>query len=359
MRAAAAALLALAATTACVEPSPNRPPVQQPAPYGPPPPGYGVPPQQPYGPPPQQGTPYGPPPQQPPPGTPPPAPAATLPLPPLGSVDATGTFTPAFLRQEPLRVVGELVAALPDAARAKVAGVPIVVVEDPREVNAFAGCDKKGAAYVAITVPLLTFHARAAEARAFDETYGTHRYDELVNGIANEVRGGGAIDGPPPGFLPVPQALDPRKLARQAFLFDEQLAFVLGHELAHHHRGHTGCNASPSGGVGPDDLRRLLSNSVPLLNQPNEIEADVYGTYDLLDTGARRQGGVWTEEGALMTLDFFSRLESLGLDTVLLGFLATHPPPQLRLPIVQNAAQQWRAAGGRTPALPFPFQLPF
>jgi len=69
----------------------------------------------------------------------------------------------------------------------------------------------------------------------------------------------------------------------------------------------------------------------------------VNGTWDLLDAGARRSSGKWGEEGAIMTLDFFSRLESLGIDTVLLGFLMTHPPPQIRLPIVQNAAQQWRA----------------
>jgi hypothetical protein len=56
-----------------------------------------------------------------------------------------------------------------------------------------------------------------------------------------------------------------------------------------------------------------------------------------------------------MILDFFARLQSLGVETVLLGFLSTHPAPQLRLPIVQNAAQQWRANGGKAPALPFRF----
>jgi predicted Zn-dependent protease len=56
-----------------------------------------------------------------------------------------------------------------------------------------------------------------------------------------------------------------------------------------------------------------------------------------------------------MALDFFSRLETLGVETVLLGFLSTHPPPQLRIPVVQNAAQQWRGNGGRAPILPFQF----
>ena len=58
-----------------------------------------------------------------------------------------------------------------------------------------------------------------------------------------------------------------------------------------------------------------------------------------------------------MALEFFSRLESLGVETVLLGFLMSHPPSAIRLPIVQNTAQQWRANGGKAPA--FPFQLPF
>jgi len=85
------------------------------------------------------------------------------------------------------------------------------------------------------------------------------------------------------------------------------------------------------------------------------IQADVEGTFNLLDNGNLRQGGKWTEEGAIMMLDFFARLESLGVETLLLGFLSTHPAPQFRLPIVQNTAQQWRSNGGKAPALPFRF----
>jgi len=277
----------------------------------------------------------------------------------LGSFDPSGAITAQYLRQEPASVIAELVAALPTTSRAKVNGIPLQVVEDPKEVNAFAGCSKTGSAFMGITAPLLLIMARTSEARAFDELYGSAKYNELANGIANEVRGQRAVAGPPPGFLPLPQALDPRKLARQRFLFDEQVAFVLGHELAHHYRGHTGCanGASDSSGITAQDVGRVLSSTVPLFNQPNEIEADLQGTFNLLDTGSHRQGGRWTEEGALMALDFFSRLETLGVETVVLGFLMTHPPPQLRLPIVQSAAQQWRANGGRAPT--FPFQLPF
>ena len=259
------------------------------------------------------------------------------------------------MRQEPAAVITELIANLPDASRPKVQGIPLQVIEDPKEVNAFAGCSNSGSAFMGITMPLVLIIARSSEARAYDELFGTAKYNELVNGFATEVRAQKTVTGPPAGFLPLPQALDPRKLARQKFLFDEQVAFVLGHELAHHYRGHTGCanGAGGGGGITAQDVGRLLSNTVPLFNQPNEIEADVQGTFNVLDTGSRRSTGRYTEEGANLVLDFFSRLESLGVETIVLGFLMTHPPPQLRLPIVQNAAQQWRNNGGRAPAFPF------
>ena len=261
------------------------------------------------------------------------------------------------MRQEPAAVIAELIASLSEQARARVQGIPLQVIEDPKEVNAFAGCTNSGGAFMGITSPLALILARTSEARAYDEIFGTAKYNELTAGFANEVRGQKTVTGPPAGFLPLPQALDPRKLARQRFLFDEQVAFVLGHELAHHYRGHTGCaNGAASGGITPQDVGRLLSSTVPLFNQPNEIEADVQGTFNVLDAGSRRSAGRFTEEGANLVLDFFSRLQSLGVETIVLGFLMTHPPPQLRLPIVQNAAQQWRNNGGRAPA--FPFQLP-
>ena len=242
----------------------------------------------------------------------------------------------------------------PTPTRAKVQGIPLQVIEDPKDVNAFAGCSNSGTAFMGITMPLVLILARTSEARAYDEIFGTAKYGELVTGFANEVRAQKTVTGPPAGFLPLPQALDPRKLARQKFLFDEQVAFVLGHELAHHYRGHTGCaNGTQGSGITAQDVGRLLSSTVPLFNQPNEIEADVQGTFNVLDTGARRPTGRFTEEGANLVLDFFSRLESLGVEHIVLGFLMTHPPPQLRRPIVQNAAQQWRSNGGRAPAFPF------
>ncbi len=336
-------------------------------------PGYGQPG---YGQPgyPQPGQPGQAPPGSYPPGTTPPAtappattappsqppPTGSLPAPPIGSFDAGGTMTAAFIRQEAKFVLDALVAALPDDARARVIGIPLAVIEDPKEVNAYAGCDKSGRAFMGITSPLLTLQAASSEAKAFDELYGTKNYDEYVNAVAGMVRTGKAVQGLAPGKLPVPNALDPRKLARQKHLYDQQLAFVLGHELAHHYRGHTGCaNGGVSTAIGVEDVGRLLSNVVPVFNQPLEIEADVHGVRNTLDAGTKQQG-TWTEEGAMMTLDFFNRLSQFGPEVLLLGFFQTHPHPTFRIPIVQSTAQQWRQSGGQPGGTtPFPFPFPF
>lgn len=271
-------------------------------------------------------------------------------------------MTGPFIRNEAKIVLDALVAALPADAKARVQGIPLAVIEDPKEVNAFAGCDKQGRAYMAITAPLLTLQAATSEAKAYDELYNANTYEDYVNTVASTVRAGQPVRGITPGKHPLPNALDPRKLSRQKFLFDEQVAFVLGHELAHHYRGHTGCaNGGTSTGVTSEDVGRLLSYAVPVFNQPLEVEADVHGVRNTLDAGARQQGAAWTEAGALMTLDFFNRLTQFGPEVLLLGFLQTHPHPTFRIPIVQTTAQQWRQSGGQpagTTPFPFPFPIP-
>lgn len=294
-----------------------------------------------------------------PPTTVPTPPPTALPAPPLGSFDPGGAMTGTFIRNQAKVVLDELVAALPPDAKARVQGIPLAVIEDPKEVNAFAGCDKTGRAYMAITAPLLTLQAATSEARAYDELYGTKHYDDYVNTVATAVRANKPVDGLAPGKLALPGAIDPRKLSRQKFLFDQQVAFVLGHELAHHHRGHTGCaNGGASAGVTAEDIGRLLSNAVPVFNQPLEVEADVHGVRNTLDAGARQQGAAWTEEGAMMTLNFFNQLSQFGPEVLLLGFFQTHPHPTFRIPIVQTTAQQWRQSGGQPGGSPFPFPLP-
>jgi len=207
---------------------------------------------------------------------------------------------------------------------------------------------------------LITLQAASSEAKAFDELYGTRNYEDYVSAVATSVRSGKTVQGLAPGKLPLPNALDMRKLSRQKLLFDEQVAFVIGHELAHHYRGHTGCaNGGASTGVSPEDITRVLSNVVPVFNQPLEMEADQHGVRNTLDAGTR-QPAPWTEGGALMTLDFFGRLSQFGPEVLLLGFLRTHPHSTFRIPIVQSTAQQWRQSGGKPAGTnPFPFPLPF
>jgi Zn-dependent protease with chaperone function len=135
---------------------------------------------------------------------------------------------------------------------------------------------------------------------------------------------------------------------------DAQLAFVLGHELAHHHLDHTGCaNGGGSRGVSPGDFGRLISRAAPFLNQPNEVAADVAGVQNLLAAGAKRQTAKINEEGAMLSLGFFGALDQLTPEAVLFAFESSHPHPSVRIPIVQQTANTWRLTGGNP--LPFPF----
>jgi len=64
----------------------------------------------------------------------------------------------------------------------------------------------------------------------------------------------------------------------------------------------------------------------------------------MLDAGrARRPNFEWTERGALLMLDFFAKLDQAAGISPLnpIGFLQTHPHPQLRIPVVRFVAQSW------------------
>lgn len=262
-----------------------------------------------------------------------------------------------FLRANAAQVMTELVAALAPAAQAKVKGIPLTTDPAPGEVNAYAGCDDQGLPLMAVTDGLLQIEAYISQFKATDEIYGTRKLDAYLTYMAQNQRPNQPIVAPPPGLVDATQHADFRKVTRQHQLMDEQLAFVLGHELGHHHLGHTGCANGQSGqrGISSQDLGRALSRAVPLFNQPNEIAADVAGTNALLSAGARRQGYHWNEEGALLTLDFFARLEQLTPGSLIFGFTNSHPNPVFRRPFVLQAASSWRSTGGtgwQFPALP-------
>lgn len=285
---------------------------------------------------------------------------------PPGSVDPNGYMTVPFMKSETEQILNELVAALQPANKAKVQGIPFVFDSQTSEVNAFAGCEN-GAPFMAMTMPLLRALGHIAEAKAADEISGTQRAPAYSRQAAEAMSAGAPIPDPAPGFYTPQEANDPRKLTRQRVLLNEMVGFVMGHELAHHYLGHTGCaNGAKSGGIDPSVLFRIPSRAIPVFNQPIEAGADVNGVENLLDTGVARPGGL-TEQGGILTLQFFGALQQLTPTSLATGILRTHPQPQLRIPLLQQTAQQWRVrrasggTGGTSPAgpLPFPIPLPF
>jgi hypothetical protein len=247
-------------------------------------------------------------------------------------------------------LITELVAALPGDSQQRVAGIPLVFDNTPGEVNAFAACEKNHP-LIAVTDELVRISAYLAQAQATDERFGTRKVDEVINYIAHNQRQNQPLATPAGGFFDARQSADSAKIIRQHQVFDEQLAFVLGHELSHHHLGHLGCTAKPDA-LGAADIARALSGTVPLFNQPNEFAADIAGTNNVLSAGAIHSGGyVYTENGGLLVMRFFQGLhEAAGAP--MFDFEASHPSPSLRIPVIQQAAAAWRFTGGR--GIPMP-----
>lgn len=267
-------------------------------------------------------------------------PAASL---PSVDNDPINTLNRGWLRQSAQSVLVELTRALPDVARQRVDGIPLVVDDKPGDVNAFAACSD-GKSLMAVTDGLLEIMGWLAMAQAHDEIFGTTKTDEYIRFIAQNLAAGRDIPRPAGFFSPAAQN-DGRKVQRQHVLFEEELAFVLGHELAHHHLGHLPCTGKP-GPLGSADLARVLASRVPLINQPNEAAADLAGTTNVLDAGARRTGAHWSEAGGLLTMRFFIGLDGGFAANLLLAFQQSHPAPQLRIPLIQQSANYWRRNGG-------------
>ncbi|HEX6764689.1 MAG TPA: M48 family metalloprotease, partial [Polyangiaceae bacterium] len=279
------------------------------------------------------------------PGQPAPAPG---PVPVPGGPDPINRIDLVFLRGEAQGILNELVGALPALQQSRVQGIPLVVDSTVGEVNAFATCSGSRSA-MAITDGLLEIQAELARARAHDELAGTKKVDEYIRLVAQRQRPKQPIVHPAPGFYDPRVDVDPRKLARQRNVLDEQIAFVLGHELAHHYLGHLPCTAS--GGLSVAEIGRVLSDAIPAFNQPNEIAADMSGVNDALTAGARRSGYHFTEGGALLTMQFFSGMDQFSPSDIF-SFERSHPPPAVRTPIIQQTAAAWRGTGGR--GLPYP-----
>jgi hypothetical protein len=96
-------------------------------------------------------------------------------------------------------------------------------------------------------------------------------------------------------------------------------------------------------------VARDLSGSVPLFNQPNELAADAAGTNHLLIMGARRPGYHLTEAGGLLVMQFFAAVDQMSPEDILFSFDRTHPPAQVRAPVIQQTANFYRISGGWLP----------
>lgn len=265
--------------------------------------------------------------------------------------DPLNRLDPAFMASRAQAIIQELSISLTPAQQARIAGIPLAVDPAREEINAFAACID-GRAMMAVTAGMLEALSHLAQARAHDQRFGTAKATEYINLVAQYQQPDQPVIAPPAGFYEPVNAQDASKVAAQHTIFDEALAFVLGHELAHHYLGHLPCTGAP-GFLGSADLARRASSVVPLFNQPNELASDVAGTNNVLTAGAQRgtRGATpWTEGGAMLVMDFFTGLS--GPSAVVFAFERSHPPPQLRRPIVQQTASSWRASGGRLPQLP-------
>ncbi len=216
-------------------------------------------------------------------------------------------------------------------------------------MNAFAGCDDSGAPFIAGTGGLLEAVDAMAQTKATDDLFGTATFQAYMQWAAPRMVQQTPVSvALPPGMGAPQYGGDGRRGSGAPEIFDEILAFTFGHELAHHYLGHTGCanGQAQSGGPNPAALAHFATSIIPGLNQPNEAAADTAGCINTLDTGRARRATAyaWTENGGLMLLSFFSQMEVAAGISVLnpIGFLQTHPHPELRIPLVQTVAAAWR-----------------
>lgn len=259
---------------------------------------------------------------------------------PAAATDPINMTDGRLLFRHSQRVLGELIAALPDDQRARVANLTLTSDNRLGDVNAFATCDEDGAPMIGISDGMITIAAHLAMGTATDELFETDKAREYLVWL-----GAHGLAPPPVAFYEAAYHTDPRKVARQREVFEEQIAFVLGHELAHHYLGHLACNSA--GGV--EELGQVAADNVPAFNQIAELAADTSATKNLLAAGVARTGYTWTEHGALLVIAAFNRHHATTATDVLLAFERTHPLPIVRVPVITLAAEMWHSSGGILP----------
>ena len=93
----------------------------------------------------------------------------------------------------------------------------------------------------------------------------------------------------------------------------------------------------------PAGKHELMVSAVGYLTTTQNVVIKSSGTTNVLDAGTR-SGARWTEQGGLLTMRFFGGLE--GTLPLLLTFQQSHPPPQVRIPLIRESANYWRRTGG-------------
>jgi hypothetical protein len=263
--------------------------------------------------------------------------------PPFSGYDPIASGALQFLNNRSTQVVAELIANLDSTTQGRVRNIPIVYDTNASEVNAYASCTQSGKSAVTVTNGLQLVAAHLAEAQAVDDVFGTRHVDDYIQYIAKYQKQGQPVLAPPANYYTQAQLADPRMQSREQQVFDEEVGFVLGHELAHHYLNHLPCTSILP--LDASEIGQVVTSAVPMFNQPNESAADVAGVTNVLRTGAQRAGYHFTEGGALLTMRFFAGLDqSSPVD--IFTFERTHPPPSIRTPIIQTAAQVFRTTSG-------------
>ncbi len=252
----------------------------------------------------------------------------------------------------------EMRGALPPQQKARIEGIPLLVDDDPGVVNAFAACTNSGKAVIVVSDGLYDIMGHLAQCQATDEKFGTRKTDEYIQFMAKNQRWGDPVVHPPESFWDPRQKNDPNKIERQHQIFDEEVGFIIGHEMGHHYLGHLPCSA---GNVTASEANVVIRSAAPGFNQVNEVGCDTGSTHNVLDAGKLRSNYHWTENGGVLVMRFFAGIDRMSPTDVIFSFESTHPPAQLRMPIIQQAAAGWRMTNGAKPPLeiPVPQGLPW
>ena len=261
-----------------------------------------------------------------------------------------------WLRGRGQEVFTEMREGLQPQPRARVEGIPLLVDDDPGVVNAFAACTSTGKAVIVISDGLYDIMAHLAQCKATDEKFGTNKTDEYIQYMAKNQKWGDPVIHPPESFWNPARKNNPDKIQRQHEIYDEEVGFILGHEMAHHYFGHLPCSA---GNVTASEANVVIRSVAPGFNQINEVGADTGSTHNVLDAGVQQDGYHWTENGGVLVMTFFAGIRAFRPEDVVFSFESSHPPAALRIPIIQQAAQGWRMTRGAKTPVPIPAGIPW